>query len=135
VPEKKNEPASRKTCPLGAADWEPLPEGAPAWPDYDPAWAWWQDDLAATTWDLHWGKAAPSLPPERQRQALLRAYRPEWRTAVGLRLSVKGWIPGGPETALREAAEVAWVWVGDRAILVRLQPTLRLKSVKAALKR
>ena len=135
VLDKKGEPASRKTSPLGAADWAPVPDDAQAWPEYDPAWVWWQDELAATTWDQRWGKAAPTLPPERQRQTLFHAYRPEWRTAVGLRLSVKGWIPGGPETALREGAEVAWIWVGDRAILVRLQPTLRLKSVKAALKR
>jgi len=135
VPARKSEPATRQTSPLEAADWTPVPDSVPAWPDYDPAWLWWSQDLAATTWDQRWGEGAPSLPKERQRQALLRAFRPEWRSAVGLRASVKGWIPGGPETALREAAEAAWVWVGDRAILVRLQATLRLKSVKTALKR
>ena len=135
LPERKGEPASRQTSRLDQAAWEAVPAEAEAWPAYDPAWAWWRDDLAATAWDQRWGAASATLPRERQRQALLRAFRPEWRTAVGLRASVKGWIPGGPETALREAAEVAWVWVGDRAILVRLQPTARLKSVKAALKR
>jgi hypothetical protein len=65
----------------------------------------------------------------------MRAFRPEWRTALGLRASVKGWIPEGPEIALREALESAWIWVGDRAILVRLQPSSRLKALRSALKR
>jgi hypothetical protein len=133
VPGRKGEPAVRKTTRTDRAEWTDLPAEAEPWPDYDPAWAWWGEDLAATTWDQRWGKG--SLPPERQRQALLRAYRPEWRTARGLRSSVKSWIPDGPEIALRETVEAAWVWVGERAILVRLQPTLRLKSVKTALKR
>ena len=135
VPEKKGEPAYRLICSPGAPAWEPVPDTAEAWPAYDPAWLWWQDDLAATAWDNRWGKAASTLPPERQRQILVRAYRSEWRTAMGLRASVKGWIPQGPETALREAMATAWVWVGDRALLVRLNPTSRLKSVKTALKR
>lgn len=135
VPGRKGEPASRMTSRLDRAEWTAVPASAEAWPDYDPAWAWWGEDLAATTWDQRWGKGQAALPPERQRQALLRAYRLEWRTARGLRASVKGWIPDGPEIALREVTESAWVWVGERAILVRLQPTLRLKSVKTALKR
>jgi len=135
IPGKKGEPPSRQLSPLDQADWSPVPEDLPPWPTYDPAWAWWDKDRAATAWDQRWGKPAPELPPERQRQALLRAFRPEWRTARELRASVKGWIPDGPETALREVSEVAWVWVGDRAILVRLQTTLRLKSLKTALKR
>jgi hypothetical protein len=135
LPEKKGEPAARKTSRLDRPDWQDVPADVPAWPSYDPAWAWWNDGLAATTWDLRWGKDTSSLPAERQRQALLRAFRSEWRTAQGLRASVKGWISEGPEAALRESSECAWVWVGDRAILVRLQPTLRLKSVKTALKR
>ena len=134
VPEKKGEPASRKTTRLDRAEWESVPEDQQAWPDRDPAWAWWPGELAATAWDQRWGKDTSTLPPERQRQALLKAFRPEWRTAQGLRASVKGWIPEGPETALREAAGTAWVWVGDRAILVRLQPCTRLKSVRTALK-
>ena len=135
VPEKKGDPAVRKTSPLEQADFWPVPDASPAWPEYDPAWAWFRDDLAATAWDQRWGPGAPSLQPERQRQALLRAFRPEWRTALGLRASVKGWIPEGPETALREVAEAAWVWVGDRAILVRLLPGSRLKTIRNALKR
>ena len=135
VPGRKGEAAARKLSRPDRAEWEDVAEDAPAWPDYDPAWLWLQDDLAATTWDLSWGKEASTLPHERQRQALLRAFRPEWRAALGLRASVKGWIAQGPETALREGQEAAWVWVGERAILVRLQPTSRLKSVKTALKR
>jgi len=135
IPERKGEPLSRKVSRPDRAEWEPVPPETPAWPDYDPAWAWWQEDLAATAWDQRWGAAAPTLPPERQRQALIRTFRPEWRIALGLRASVKGWIPQGPETALRETSETAWIWVGDRVILARLQPTLRLKSVKTALKR
>ena len=112
---------------------ELVPPETPEWPPYDPAWAWWSGDQAATAWDVSWGKAPP-LPKERQREALLRSKRPEWITATGLRASVHGWLPGGPEVALREATETAWVWVGDRALLERLQPNGRLASVRKALK-
>jgi hypothetical protein len=133
VSEKKDGSVTRKVGPLDQARWEPVPAETRPWPDYDPAWAWWSPELADTAWDLRWGKDA-ALPRERQREALLRANRPDWITASGLRASVRGWLPNGPEVAVREASAVAWVWVGDRAILERLQPTGRLKSVRKALK-
>jgi len=132
VQEKKDGSWIRKTGPLDQATWEPVPADTEPWPRYDPAWAWWSRDLATTAWDVRWGKGA--LPRERQREALLRAKRPEWITASGLRASVRGWLPEGPEVAVREASECAWVWVGDRALLERLQPSGRLASVRKALK-
>ena len=131
--DRKDAAPQRKTGPLDKVKWEPAPADGEPWPPYDPAWAWWSGDLAATAWDLRWGKAE-ALPKERQRDALLRATRPDWITASRLRASVRGWLPGGPEVAMREASAVAWVWVGDRAILERLQPTRRLSSVRKALK-
>ncbi len=131
--DKKDGSVARKTGPLDQAKWAPVPAETEAWPTYDPAWAWWSGEFAASAWDVRWGKD-PTLPKERQREALLRAKRPEWITASGLRASVRGWLPGGPEVAMREASGVAWVWVGDRALLERLQPTGRLKSVQKALK-
>ena len=133
VTPKKQEAVLRQTSPLDKAEWETLAD-APQWPDYDPAWTWWDKDLAATAWNQRWGGDAKALPPERQREVLLRALRPEWRTAYDLRASVRGWVPDGPEVALREAAGVAWAWVGDRVVLVRLPPTERLKSVHRALR-
>jgi hypothetical protein len=130
---RKDAPGSRKTAPLDQADWTPVPADTEPWPPYDPAWAWWSADRAGTAWGLGWGKAA-ALPPERQREALVRNKRPDWITATNLRASVHGWLPSGPEVALREASESAWVWVGDRALLVRLQPGSRLASVRKALK-
>ena len=132
VPGKKGEDAVRKVAPLDQAEWEILTE-APAWPAYDPAWAWWSRTLAATAWDQRWGQGPPSLPVERQRRSLLRAFRGDWLAAVELRASVKGWLKSGPEVALRETAEVAWIWVGDRVLLARLQPTERVRSVKKVL--
>lgn len=134
-PERRGEPQARSLSPLDRAEFEKTDPALEPWPAPDPAWTWLQDGAAATAWDQRWGKEAAAMPRERQREALLRSFRPEWRTALGLRASVKGWIPEGPEIALREAWEVAWVWVGDRVILVRLQPTGRLRTVKAALKR
>ncbi|BDU78315.1 hypothetical protein [Mesoterricola sediminis] len=134
-PERKGEPAPRSVTPADRAEWEKVDPSLAAWPANDPAWLWFGDGAAATAWDQRWGGETPDLPRERQREALLKAFRPEWRTALGLRASVKGWIPEGPEIALREAWEVGWVWVGDRAILVRLQPTARLRTVRSALKR
>ena len=133
VQDKKDGSWARKTAPLDQASWEPVPADAEPWPRYDPAWSWWSKDMAATAWDLRWGKD-PQLPKERQREALLRAKRPEWITASGLRASVRGWLPDGPEVAVRESWACAWVWVGDRALLERLQPTSRLTSVRKALK-
>ena len=130
---RKETPALRRTGPLDRADWIPVPAETAPWPSYDPAWTWWSPDQAATAWGVTWG--APSgLPPERQRQALVRARRPDWITAKGLRASVHGWLPDGPEVALREASGVAWVWVGDRALLERLQPSSRLAAVRKAVK-
>ena len=134
VPGKKQEEAVRKVAPLDRPDWEPLATATDPWPRYDPAWAWWDQDMAATAWDQRWGPGAKALPTERQREILQRAFRPEWRAAYGLRASVRGWVPDGPEVALREASGVAWAWVGDRVIQVRLQPTSRLKSVHDALR-
>jgi hypothetical protein len=131
-PERKEGP-ERRVGPLDRVLWEPVPADAPPWPAYDPAWGWWSPELAATAWDQRWGKDA-ALPKERQRQALVRANRPEWLTATRLRASVRGWLPQGPEVALREGSGTAWVWVGDRAILQRLQPTGRLASIRRALK-
>jgi hypothetical protein len=133
VPDKKEGTVLRRTGPLDKARWAPVPEDTEPWPPYDPAWAWWSPDLAATAWDIRWGKPS-SLPKERQRQALLQSKRSEWLTASGLRASVRGWLPGGPEVAMRESSAVAWVWVGDRALLERLQPTGRLTAVRKTLK-
>jgi hypothetical protein len=129
----KEAPSQRRTSPLDQADWRPVPPDAPPWPAYDPAWTWWSPSLAASAWDVRWGDAG-SLPKERQREALVKALRPDWITAKGLRVSVRGWLPNGPEVAVREETETAWVWVGDRALLERLLPTRRLLLVKKALK-
>ena len=42
----------------------------------------------------------------------MNAFRADWRAASSLRASVRGWLPDGPDIAMREASEVAWVWVG-----------------------
>jgi hypothetical protein len=84
--------------------------------------------------DARWGNDLPGITPERQRDALLRTFNPEWRVAKGLRASVAGWLPGGPEIALREAQSVAWVWVGTRVLMVQLQPVERLRRIKSMLK-
>lgn len=133
VPPRKGEDETRMTSPLDRAEWEAVPEG-PAWPACDPAWTWWDKDHAATAWDDRWDQGPSPVGPERQRKSLLRAFKADWLSAYQLRLSVRGWIPGGPEVALREATEVAWVWVGDRVLLVRLVPTERLKAVRKALR-
>jgi hypothetical protein len=132
VQDRKDATVLRKAGPLDQAKWEPVAPDTPPWPPYDPAWAWWSADQAASAWDVRWGKPS-SLPKERQREALLRANRPEWLTASGLRASVRGWLPAGPELALRETTASAWVWVGDRALLERLQPTGRLSFLKKTL--
>jgi len=124
----------RQRAPLDRAEWEPVPEDTEPWPPYDPAWGWWAPDLAATAWDQRWGAGSPRLGKERQREALLRTFRPEWRSAKRLRASVAGWLAESPEVALREASGVAWVWVGDRALLVRLQTVERLKAVRKGLR-
>lgn len=123
----------RMISPLDNAAWEPLLETVEPWPAYDPAWAW-HPKGAMDAWDARWGADLPGISPERQRDALLKTFKPEWRVASGLRASVRGWLPHGPEVALREAQASAWVWVGNRALLVRLQPAGRLRRIKTMLK-
>ena len=53
---------------------------------------------------------------------------------MGLRLSVKGWLPRGPEIALREPFGVAWIWVGDRVLLVRLVEVERVRMLRKLLR-
>jgi hypothetical protein len=114
-----------------AVAWTPVAAGALPWPAWDPAWAW-RENGAFDAWDQRWNESA--LPPERQRQALIEAYRPEWRAATNLRASVKGWLPGGPEVALREPLGAAWIWVGDRVLLVRLVEAERVRLLKKLLR-
>jgi hypothetical protein len=120
----------RKVCPPTAADWTVVPGDALPWPAWDAAWAW-RGNGAFDAWDQRWNESA--LPPERQRQALFESYRSEWRAALGLRASVKGWLPRGPEVALREPLGVAWIWVGDRVLLVRLVEVERVRILRKLL--
>ncbi|WP_243295088.1 hypothetical protein [Geothrix mesophila] len=126
-----DEGMTRRTSPVTGVDWAPMPEGALPWPAWDAAWAW-RDNGAFDAWDQRWNESA--LPPERQRQALSEAFRPDWRAALNLRVSVKGWLPGGPEVALREPLGVAWIWVGDRVLLVRLVEVERVRVLKKLLR-
>jgi hypothetical protein len=121
----------RLTGPLAKAEWTLVAADAPAWPAWDAAWAW-RDNGAFDAWDQRWNE--DSLPPERQRQSLFQSYRSDWRSALGLRVSVKGWLPRGPEIALREPFGVAWVWVGDRVLLVRLVEVERVRMLKKLLR-
>jgi hypothetical protein len=82
-------------------------------------------------WDRCWGN--PGLAPERQRQAVTDYFRSEWRSALELRASVKGWLPYGPEVAMREPQGVAWVWVGTRIVQVRLVDVARIHVLKKLL--
>ena len=116
---------------LPEASWEPVEVDTEPWPAYDPAWAWGRDG-AVTAWDLRWGGAS-ALSLERQRDSLRRMYRADWKMAAGIRASVAGWLPQGPEIALRETLDVAWVWLGNRIMLVRLQPTERARKLKSFL--
>ena len=121
----------RKTSPLTKVEWAVVaPDGLP-WPAWDAAWAW-REYGAFDAWDQRWDESA--LPPERQRQALFESYRSEWRAALGLRNSVKGWLPRGPEVAVREPLAVAWVWVGDRVLLVRLVEVERVRQIRKLLR-
>jgi len=125
----------RKTSPLGQVEWTEVPPETLPWPAWDPAWAWRAEGGgwgAFDAWDQRWNESA--LPPERQRQALFETYRPEWRSALGLRASVKGWLPKGPEVALRERTSSAWIWVGDRVLLVRLVEVERVRLLKKLLR-
>ena len=120
----------RETCSLSKVDWAEVPPETLPWPAWDPAWAW-RERGAFDAWDQRWNES--TLPPERQRQALFESYRSEWRAALGLRMSVKGWLPRGPEVALREPLGVAWVWVGDRVLLVRLVEVERVRVLRKLL--
>jgi hypothetical protein len=121
----------RLTSPLAKVEWTEVASDLPPWPAGDPAWAW-RDNGAFDAWDQRWNERA--LPPERQRQSLFESYRSEWRSAMGLRLSVKGWLPRGPEIALREPFGVAWIWVGDRVLLVRLVEVERVRMLRKLLR-
>jgi hypothetical protein len=121
----------RRTGPVARVEWAPVPEATLPWPAWDPAWAW-RESGAFDAWDQRWNESA--LPPERQRQALFEAHRPDWRAAASLRASVKGWLPRGPEVAMREPLGSAWVWVGDRVLLVRLVEVERLRALRKLLR-
>lgn len=119
----------------GAVDqvaWTSAPISDPPWPATDPAWAWGEDS-ALTAWDTRWRPFAEKLPPERQRAALALAFKPDWLSAKAIRRSVVGWLPNGPEVALREAQDRAWVWVGDRVLLVKLPELDRTRRVRKIL--
>ena len=123
---------ARSESPVDQAVWTPVPADEPAWPACDPAWAWGEDS-ALTPWDLRWRPFAEALPPERQRDALIAAFKPDWLSGKALRKSVAGWLPEGPEIALREAQGRAWVWVGDRVLMVRLPELERNRRVRKIL--
>ncbi|HTL98193.1 MAG TPA: hypothetical protein VL181_05255 [Holophagaceae bacterium] len=123
---------ARSVSPVGEVAWTPVPQDEPAWPACDPAWVWGENS-ALTPWDLRWRPFAEALPPERQRAALAAAFKPDWLSAKALRKSVAGWLPEGPEIALREAQGRAWVWVGDRVLMVRLPELERNRRVRKIL--
>ncbi len=125
------EGAQRLLGGIDAAEWNAVPVELAPWPAYDAAWLW-RKSGAVTPWDLRWNESLEPLPKETQRQSLHSAYRAEWSAASHLRTSVRGWLPAGPQVALRELSGVAWVWVGDRVLLVRLAGTDRLRQLKGA---
>ena len=121
----------RIMSPLRQAAWSaPLKDDASPWPDYDPAWYWRDDQTALSAWDLRWNEKPPLLPPEVQRGALKRRFQGDWRAGQALRVSLKGWLPAGPEVALREIQGIAWVWVGQRIMLVKLGETERVRTLR-----
>jgi len=122
----------RQRGPVDRANWTEVETTVPAWPEYDPAWTW-AGEGALTAWEQRWGKGLETLGPERQREALRKAHLPDWKVAVKLRASVKGWLPDGPDIALRERSAVAWVWLGPRIIQERLQPTERVRRIRPLL--
>jgi hypothetical protein len=125
-----DEGMSRKTTALTKVEWTDVAPDTLPWPAWDAAWVW-RGGGAFDAWDQRWNES--SLPPERQRQALADSYRSEWRSATGLRVSVKGWLPKGPEIALREPLGTAWIWVGDRILLVRLVEVERVRILRKLL--
>ncbi|MBP1627594.1 MAG: hypothetical protein H6Q00_2069 [Holophagaceae bacterium] len=134
ISKPKTGPALRFTTPPAGGEWTEVLGDTQAWPPYDPAWTWMTLGGGLTAWDTRWGKGMEGLPPERQRAALERAFRSDWRTASNLRASVRGWLKEGPEVALREPQGVAWVWTGDRLLLVRLPPLERSRWMRKNLK-
>lgn len=122
----------RSTSPLDRAEWRAAAAEEAPWPAPDPAWVWTEDGGVLSAWD-QWREPPQPWPAERQREALARAYRSDWITTSKLRASVRGWLPNGAEVVLREAQEAGWAWVGDRILLVRLQPSERHRRVRRAL--
>lgn len=125
--------AERLEGPTDAVDWKPVAAEAEPWPAPDPAWAWARGS-AFTAWDLRAGPPLEGLGPETNRAALEKTFRADWLAASRLRASVRGWLPKGPEVALREVQGAAWVWVGDRVVLVRLPDAARLRALRKLLK-
>jgi len=125
--------AERVTGPVDAVAWSPVAAEAEPWPAPDPAWAWARGS-AFTAWDLRAGAPLEGLAQEPNRVALAKTFRADWLTASRLRASVRGWLPQGPEVALRELQGAAWIWVGDRVVLVRLPDATRLRTLRKLLK-
>jgi len=117
---------------LSQVRWDNVSVEDKQWPQYDPAWIWYSRSSATTAWDSQWGN--PVFPEERQRDALVRTSRSEWITSSSLRASVRGWLPYGPEVALRESHEMAWVWVGHKVFMKKLQPNNRSMLIKKVLR-
>lgn len=118
--------------PTDEAQFETLSKQDNFWPSYDPAWFWVDDETALTAWDQRFGSL--DLPKETTRERLLTSFRSDWLEASSLRRSVKGWLPNGPEVALREGLGVAWIWAGDRILLVRLPQELRIRKIRKLIK-
>lgn len=131
--DRKLNSIARKTSSLNQVNWKAVPTDLKKWPTYDPAWTWWSDDFASTAWGLQWGKIS-NLLEEHQREALVKENRSEWITVSRLRASVRGWLPIGPEVALREPYGAAWVWVGNKVLLKKLIPSSRLTSIHKAIR-
>lgn len=123
---------ARSLGPTDQVKWAPVSADEPPWPACDPAWVWGEGS-ALTAWDGRWRPFAEALPPERQRAALAMAFKPDWLSAKALRKSVAGWLPAGPEVALREVQGRAWIWVGDRVLLVKLPELARTRRVRKIL--
>lgn len=120
----------RATSGLRQAAWDAVPADAPPWPAYDPAWLWREGRGAMSAWDLRWNEPAPALPAETQREALRRRFQGDWRAGQALRVSLRGWLPAGPEVALREGQGVGWVWVGQRIVLAKLRENERVRALR-----
>lgn len=127
-----DEGMGRSTTPADRVEWTPVPQDEQPWPAYDPAWAWGEGS-ALTAWDLRWKEFPEHLSAESQRAAVARAFKPDWLSACALRRSVVGWLPHGPEVALREDRTAAWAWVGDRVLLLRLPELDRLRRIRKIL--